>query len=129
MFFYAGFRPCSASILNQGWEKRDIKLLMLLTEKLAVRAQTDDLQGLSIRLAVDEQQIGLKVALSMVAPLSSEGVVAIPFRQWLVLGKQGECRHQCRFQVAAMLPSTFAFIVPAEGVGALNPPHSSRPSI
>jgi hypothetical protein len=40
-----------------------------LAKKLAVRTQTDELQNLSIRLAIDQQQIGLKGALSMVAPV------------------------------------------------------------
>jgi hypothetical protein len=39
-----------------------------LPEQLTVRTQTNKLQYLSIRLAVDQQQIGLEVALPMVAP-------------------------------------------------------------
>jgi len=44
-----------------------------------VQTQTDELQNVSIRLAIDQQQIGLKVALSMVAPVSSQRMVAISF--------------------------------------------------
>lgn len=50
-----------------------------LTKKLAVQTPMDELQNLSIRLAIDQQQIGLKVALSMVVPVSSERMVAISF--------------------------------------------------
>jgi hypothetical protein len=44
-----------------------------------MRTYADELQNLSVRLAVDQQQVGLEVALSMVAPVSSQRVVAISF--------------------------------------------------
>ena len=50
-----------------------------LTKTLALQTQTDELQNLSIRLAIDQQQIGLKAELSMVAPVSSQRMVAISF--------------------------------------------------
>ena len=55
-----------------------------LPEKLTVRTQTDKLQYLSIWLAVDQQQIGLEVALPMVAPVPSQSVIVISFGQRFV---------------------------------------------
>jgi hypothetical protein len=54
-------------------------VVIAVNQKARCANQTDELQNLSIRLAIDQQQIGLKVALSMVAPVSSQRMVAISF--------------------------------------------------
>jgi hypothetical protein len=53
--------------------------VIAVNQKARCANQTDELQNLSIRLAIDQQKIGLKVALSMVAPVSSQRMVAISF--------------------------------------------------
>src|SRR5258708_3618793 len=47
-----------------------------LTEELAVRPQANQLQNLSIRLSVDQQQIRLEMAFAMILPIASQPMVA-----------------------------------------------------
>jgi len=65
--------------------KREVRDKSQSTEKLAVRAQTDELKTLRVRFAVDQKQVGFEVALSMVAPVSSQSMIMIFFRQRLVV--------------------------------------------
>jgi len=48
-------------------------------EEFAVRTQTYELQNLQIGLAIDQQEIRLKVAFPMVTPVAAQSMIAISF--------------------------------------------------
>lgn len=45
-----------------------------------MRAEPDQFKSLGIGRPVDQYQVGLDVAVAMVNPFTSEGVIAEPFR-------------------------------------------------
>ena len=48
-----------------------------------MRAEANQLQGARVWLAVDEDQVGLDVAVPMVVPFAAERMVDVPLRQRL----------------------------------------------
>jgi hypothetical protein len=46
-----------------------------------VGAEADELEGLRVRLAVDEDEVGLDVAVAVVLPVAGEHVVAVAGRE------------------------------------------------
>ena len=94
-----------------------------LPEQLAMRAQADELEGLRVRLPVDEQEVRPKVALPVVGPLAGELVVMVGGRERPVLHQK---RHDGPEQATRPLAvdSGADFLpVPAERLGPLNRPH------
>ncbi len=53
-----------------------------------MRAKTHELEVVIIRLAVDENEIGLDMAVAMVAPFAGQRVIEIPVRERLISGQQ-----------------------------------------
>jgi hypothetical protein len=47
----------------------------------------DKLEGPGIRLAVNQDEVGPDMAITMIVPLAAEGMVKIAVRQRLVLGQ------------------------------------------
>jgi excisionase family DNA binding protein len=58
-----------------------------LPEQLAMRAHADELEGLRVRLPIDEQEVLPQVALPVVGPLAGELVVVSGGRERAVLHK------------------------------------------
>ena len=56
----------------------------MLAKEFAVRTQTNKLQYFSARLAVNQQQVGLKVAFAMVSPFACQRMIAVLIWQRLV---------------------------------------------
>ena len=55
-----------------------------LQAQFTVRAEANQLQGVRVWLALDEDQVGLDVAVPMVVPFAAERMVDVPLRQRLV---------------------------------------------
>ena len=85
----------------------NLRRAVLLIKKLAVRTRADELQNVCVRLAVDQEQIGLEVALPKIMPFAGQGVVAVFFGQRLVLRQPRDSERQQGFQVAPVLSSVF----------------------
>ena len=77
--------------------------------KLAVGTKTHKVQGLLVGLAVDQNDIGVEMAISAIAPLTVKRMVLITFRQGGIRSEQGYCVLQCGFNslAAAALPCPF----------------------
>ena len=56
-----------------------------LQAKLAVRSDADELQYRVVRLSIDQHQIWLDVAISVILPIASQRVVAVLLGQCLVI--------------------------------------------
>src|SRR5580698_5020707 len=89
--FLRGMIAMGASILARGNTGALVKYRVSGTaksasaEQFAVRAHANKLQNLSIRFAVDKQQIGPEVAFAVVLPIAGQPVVAVLFGEDLVL--------------------------------------------
>ncbi len=62
--------------------------------KFAMRAETHKLQHCVIRFSVDQHQVGLDVAVTVVFPVAGQRMVAMPLGQWLVVGQRLHDRHE-----------------------------------
>ena len=57
------------------------------TKKLTVRAKPRKSECVGIRLAIDQQQVGLNVTFTVTSPIAAQVMVAISGIEWLV-GRQ-----------------------------------------
>ena len=64
-------------------------------EKLAVRAESCQSEGVGVGLAVDEQQVGLDVAFPIACPITRKVVIAVADIQ----GRIGRQRDQNRLEL------------------------------
>lgn len=90
-------------------------------EELAVRAKSDEVEGIRVGLSVDEEEIGPEVALAAVIPVPGERVVPVRRREE---GVRGERRHhgpEERLELAAIATAPLALEVAPEQRGELNP--------
>jgi hypothetical protein len=51
-----------------------------------MRSHANQLQNFGIRFPINQQQIGLEMALAMILPIASESVVAVLFGEGRVFG-------------------------------------------
>jgi hypothetical protein len=58
-----------------------------------MRAETHPLKTAVIRLAIDQEKVGLDVTIPMIFPLAGERMIEIPPGQGLVSHKQIDGRH------------------------------------
>lgn len=63
-----------------------------------MRAKADEFEAFGIRFAVDENQIRLDVAVSVIAPFSAERVVKVPARERRVGGEHSYNVQQDRIE-------------------------------
>src|SRR5262249_49914867 len=99
-----------------------------LEAKLTVRAEPDELERRGIRLTVDQNEIRLDVAVSMILPFAGKRMVEVPMRQWFVGGQKLHGRHEFGIEAATVPPRFFSSVVALELSGALNRPHSGSPT-
>ncbi len=121
-----GFHRRRKRGILQGWRDTLVRAPSsheFLIEKLAVRTHANELKNLRVRLAINQQQIGLKVTLAMIAPFASQYVVVILFGQPPVLRQQRNCNRYQGFHFASVLPALLALEIAAKSTGAFNPPH------
>jgi len=59
--------------------------ILKFSEEIAMRAQSNHSQGLFIRFFIDQQQVGLEVAFAMVGLVSRQRMVAVLFRESLIV--------------------------------------------
>lgn len=88
-----------------------------------MRADAHELEHIIIRLPVDQHQIGLDVAVPVILPFPSQGVVREPGRQGLVIHQQLKHRHQDGFNAPVFWRGLDPLEVALERAGVLNGPH------
>ena len=88
--------------------------------------QTDQLQCLGVRLAVDQHQIRLDVTVSMIRPVSGQCVIAMAWLQRGIIGQGCDHRDENSIKPLCVLPFGLALIVSAELTCPLNLPHADR---
>ena len=81
----------------------------------------------AVRFAVDQHQVGAEVAVPVVLPRTRQGVVPVTRGQRPVGGQFGDGFQQAGVQSPAESALFLALVVPFEGGGAPNRPHSGRP--
>lgn len=86
----------------------------VLQAKLAMRAKPNELQCLSVWLSINQHQVGLDVAISMVVPVASQRMVAVPGLQGLIACEGLKNRPQVSVKRCAMQPSGFSLVVTSE---------------
>lgn len=85
------------------------------TEKLAVRAKPRQSQSVGIRLAVDQQQVGLDVAFTVACPIAAQVMVAVFGIKRLVSRQRHENGHQLAIERSPVLSLGLALVVTFEG--------------
>jgi len=88
------------------------------TEKLAVRAKSRQSEGVGIRLAVDQQQVGLDVAFTVACPIAAQVVVAVFGIERLVSGQRYENGPQIAIERRPVLPFGLTLVIAFEGRSA-----------
>ena len=120
-------RPCALSGVRNG-----VFLLVMepgcLQAKLAMRAETDELQYSVIRFAINQHQVRLDVAVPVILPIAVQRVVAVFLGQRLVVRQVGHDGDEITRQRLPMRAFGFALVVALELAGLFNRPHSSPPS-
>lgn len=91
--------------------------------QFAVRAESNQLQHRVIWFAVDQHQIGFHMAIAMILPSISQGVVVETRRKRIIAGEHPHDRNQVGLERRSMLALDFLFVVALELAGPLNPPH------
>lgn len=94
-----------------------------------MRAHANELQRFCVRLPVDQHQVRLDVAITVILPIARERMVVMPLRKWLICCKSLYDRHQIDVERRPVLSLGGAFIVPLELAGSVNSPHASLPSV
>jgi hypothetical protein len=92
-----------------------------------VGADTDELKHTFTGLAVDENEIGLDVAITVVGPLTGECVVSVGSGQRGVGAQELDQAVKLVREEFPVLASGFALQIALEAGGKLNPPHQAQP--
>jgi hypothetical protein len=79
--------------------------------QLCVRTKSHELEGIGVGLAVNQNEVGLDVAISMVFPVAREGVVAIVLGQLKIPGKDFDDLREVGLQGSAVFSFGFALEV------------------
>ncbi len=98
-----------------------------LQAQFGMRSQSHELERVVVGLAIDQDEIGLHMAIAMVFPVAGEGVVAPSSGHGSVKSQfSKQLRQFCR-KSFAMRSFELALVVTLEFAGPLNRPHSGRP--
>jgi hypothetical protein len=68
-----------------------------------VRAEADKLKIFIVGFAVDQDQVGLDVAVPMIVPVTRQRVIETPARQLIVIGEKVDDIDQERVEFLAVL--------------------------
>jgi hypothetical protein len=88
-----------------------------------VGAEPDELEAFGVGQTVDQDEIGLDVAVTMVDPLSNECMISAPQREGLIRQEEGNDCIEIIVQRKTMPASLFPFVVLLEAGGEINRPH------
>lgn len=88
-----------------------------------MRAKPDKVQPFIFGLSIDQDEIGLDVAIPVIFPVTGQGVVVVTLRQWLIAGKQGNHGQEILVQGLAVLAFFLTLVVALEGTGPPDRPH------
>ena len=94
-----------------------------LQPKLTVRSKAHELEGVVVRLSIDQHKIRPDVAVSMVGPVSRQRVIPKIQRQRRVGCKQSQYVDQQCVQKLTKLARFFPLVIALEPLGSLNRPH------
>ena len=97
--------------------------------KFTVRTEAYKLQDSVTGLPVDQHQVGLDVAVSMISPFAGQSVVTLLSAQRLILGKHLQDFNEVTCERHPVRAAGFTLVVALELAGTLNPSHSNPPSI
>ncbi len=81
-----------------------------------MRAQADELQEIVAVLAIDQQQVRLDMAFSMIAPVPGQRMIAVPVGEWLVTRQKLKKLGQHRSDVPMPGRCHDPLVVPPKGV-------------
>lgn len=99
----------------------------MLQATLGMRAQTHQLDHIVRGLSIDQSQVGLDVAVTMVASRAGQRVIPMFLSKRLILR---QCRHnsdEVGFERVAMSFLCLVPVITFERAGAFNPSHSNQP--
>lgn len=94
-----------------------------------MRAEANELQRFCVRLPVNQHQIRLDVAITVILPIARERMVVMPICKQLIYCKSLYDRHQIGVERRPVLSLGCALVVPLELACAVNCPHASLPSV
>ena len=89
-----------------------------------MRTETHEFETVIIRLAIDENEIGFDMAVTVIAPFSGQRMIEIPARQRSICGEQVDDLRQESVELLAVPPGFLAHVVMLEAGGVFNLPHS-----
>ncbi len=79
-----------------------------------MRAEADKLKAGFIRLAVDQDEVGLDVAVAVIVPFAGKRVIEIPPGQRLVLRQQCHSFQESGVEALAVPSRFFLFVIAPE---------------
>lgn len=68
------------------------------------------------------------MAVPVIFPIASQGMVAVARFKRLIAGQRPQDRHQLSIERCTVLPLSPTFVVALELAGVLNPSHAGHPS-
>ena len=89
--------------------------------------EPDEAQSVRIGFMVDQHQVRLHVAITVVLPVAGERMVAVSRFQRAIIGEGDEDRHQITVERWPVAAPGHTFVVAFELAGPLNRPHGDRP--
>ena len=90
-----------------------------------MRAQAHQLQHVCSRLPVNQNKVGLDVAVTMIFPLPCERVIAIFFGHWLVIRQSRDDGDEITLKGLSVWAFRLALQVSLELARLLNRPHQA----
>ena len=94
-----------------------------------MRAKANQLQGVRVGRAVDQDQVGLDVAIAVIPPIARQRMVSVMWLQHLIVRQSGHDREQVSIERCSMLTFAFAFVVALELASPFNRSYEAPPSI
>ena len=90
-----------------------------------MRTETNQIKVLIVKLAVNQDKIGLDMAVAMIVPIAGKGMIAMTRRQGPVSYKQIDNFHQASIERLSVPSGFFPFIVVFETTCRSNCSHSN----
>ena len=88
-----------------------------------MRTETNQIEMIVIRFPVNQQQIRLDVAVSVICPITRERMIEVVSGQYLIGYKQAHNLHQGGIKCFSMPSRFFPFVVALEATDISNLPH------
>ena len=100
---------------NARWRHR----WRMLMAQFRMRAEANELQRVVVGLAVDQDQVGLDMAIPVITPIPGQRVVTVAHFRCFIIRQEVQNWHQVGIERCPVLTFGFSFVVAVELPGWL----------